>query len=46
MLKTKAKGATLEPLYKEVPEILKGYVELVYDLNNNPSYRFFESLTL
>jgi L-ascorbate metabolism protein UlaG (beta-lactamase superfamily) len=23
---------------------LKGYVELVYDLNNNPSYRLFESL--
>lgn len=44
LLKTKAKGASLEPLYKEVPEILKGYVELVYDLNNHPSYRFFESL--
>lgn len=44
MLRTKAKGASLEPLYKEVPDILKGYVELVYDLNNNPSYRFFESL--
>lgn len=44
MLKTKAKGASLEPLYKEVPEILKGYVELVYDLNNNVSFRFFESL--
>lgn len=44
MLKNKAKGASLEPLYKEVPEILKGYVELVYDLNNNVSFRFFESL--
>ncbi|UWY30352.1 MBL fold metallo-hydrolase [Flavobacterium sp. TR2] len=44
MLKSKAKGASLEPLYKEVPEILKGYVELVYDLNNNVSFRFFESL--
>lgn len=44
MLKTKAKGASLEPLYKDVPEILKGYVELVYDLNNNVSFRFFESL--
>ncbi|MFW0738278.1 MBL fold metallo-hydrolase [Flavobacterium sp. T12S277] len=44
LLKAKAKGASLEPLYKEVPEILKGYVELVYDLNNHPSYRFFESL--
>jgi L-ascorbate metabolism protein UlaG (beta-lactamase superfamily) len=44
MLKTYAKGYSLEPLYEKVPEILKGYVELVYDLNNNPSYRFFESL--
>jgi L-ascorbate metabolism protein UlaG (beta-lactamase superfamily) len=37
-------GYSLEPLYETVPEVLKGYVELVYDLNNNPSYRFFESL--
>jgi L-ascorbate metabolism protein UlaG (beta-lactamase superfamily) len=37
-------GYSLEPLYEKVPEVLKGYVELVYDLNNNPSYRFFESL--
>jgi len=44
LLKTKAKGYSLEPLYAEVPEILKGYVELVYDLNHQPSYRFFESL--
>ncbi|WP_438711345.1 MBL fold metallo-hydrolase [Aquimarina muelleri] len=44
MLKTKAKGYSLEPLYEEVPEILKGYVELVYDLNNQPSFRFFEAL--
>lgn len=44
MLKTKATGYSLEGLYKEVPEILKGYVELVYDLNNNVSFRLFESL--
>ena len=44
LLKAKAKGYSLEALYDEVPEILKGYVELVYDLNNNPSYRLFESL--
>ncbi|MDN5217522.1 MBL fold metallo-hydrolase [Fulvivirgaceae bacterium BMA12] len=41
---SKAKGYSLEPLYNEVPELLKGYVELTYDLNNNPSFRFFESL--
>ena len=44
MLKTYAKGFSLEELYGKVPDILKGYVELVYDLNNNPSFRLFESL--
>jgi L-ascorbate metabolism protein UlaG (beta-lactamase superfamily) len=44
MLKTHAKGYSLQPLYEKVPDILKGYVELVYDLNNNPSFRFFEKL--
>jgi L-ascorbate metabolism protein UlaG (beta-lactamase superfamily) len=44
MLKTYAKGYSLESLYEKVPDMLKGYVELVYDLNNNPSYRIFESL--
>lgn len=44
MLKTHARGYSLEDLYERVPEMLKGYVELVYDLNNNPSYRLFESL--
>lgn len=44
MLKTYAKGYALEELYDKVPELLKGYVELVYDLNNNPSFRFFEAL--
>jgi L-ascorbate metabolism protein UlaG (beta-lactamase superfamily) len=44
MLRTHAKGFSLQPLYKETPEILKGYVELVYDLNQNPSYRFIEPL--
>ncbi|MFC0516384.1 MBL fold metallo-hydrolase [Mucilaginibacter angelicae] len=43
-LKGTAVGYSLEPLYEKVPEILKGYVELVYDLNNNVSFRFFESL--
>jgi L-ascorbate metabolism protein UlaG (beta-lactamase superfamily) len=44
LLKNNAKGYSLEPLYEKVPEALKGYVELFYDLNNNPSFRFFESL--
>jgi L-ascorbate metabolism protein UlaG (beta-lactamase superfamily) len=43
-LATEAGGFSLEPLYKKVPEQLKGYVELVYDLNNNPSIRLIEGL--
>lgn len=44
MIRSNAKGFSMEALYDKVPEILKGYVELTYDLNNNPSFRFFESL--
>ena len=44
LLQSKAAGYSLEPLYQEIPEILKGYVELFYDLNNHPSYRLFEPL--
>jgi L-ascorbate metabolism protein UlaG (beta-lactamase superfamily) len=43
-LRTQAKGFSLQPLYNLVPDILKGYVELVYDLNNNPSFRIIEPL--
>jgi L-ascorbate metabolism protein UlaG (beta-lactamase superfamily) len=39
-----AEGYSLESAYQEVPEILKGYVELVYDLNNQPSIRFIEGM--
>jgi L-ascorbate metabolism protein UlaG (beta-lactamase superfamily) len=44
MLKTHARGFSLESLYDKVPEILRGYVELTYDLHNNPSFKIFESL--
>ena len=44
MLATRAQGGSLEPLYKEVPECLRGYVELTYDLNQQPNFRFFEPL--
>lgn len=44
LLLSEAKGFGLESLYEKVPEILKGYVELYYDRNNNPGFRFFESL--
>lgn len=44
MLQQEARGYSMEELYKKVPDILKGFVELHYDLNNTPSFRFFESL--
>src|SRR3954453_11539771 len=44
LLATEAKGYGLETLYAKVPPILKGYVELYYDRQNNPGFRFFESL--
>jgi hypothetical protein len=44
ILLSEADGSSLEPLYARVPEPLKGYVELVYDLNNQPSFRIIEAL--
>jgi L-ascorbate metabolism protein UlaG (beta-lactamase superfamily) len=44
MIIEEAGGFAFEPLYQRVPEILKGYVELVYDLNHHPSIRFIEGL--
>jgi L-ascorbate metabolism protein UlaG (beta-lactamase superfamily) len=44
MLQAHAKGYCLDALYAKVPQTLRGYVELVYDLNNHPSYRLLEPL--
>ena len=44
MLRNEASGESLEPLYEKVPDLLRGLVELVYDLNNNPSFRLVEPL--
>lgn len=44
MMLEEAKGYSLESLYERVPEPLRGYVELVYDLNNSPGVRFIERL--
>jgi len=44
MLKANANGYSLESLYALVPHELRGYVELVYDLHNHPSFRLFERL--
>jgi L-ascorbate metabolism protein UlaG (beta-lactamase superfamily) len=44
MLQEEATGYSLEPLYEKVPDILRGYVELVYDLHHRPSIRFIEGM--
>ncbi|KVO35981.1 MBL fold metallo-hydrolase [Burkholderia ubonensis] len=44
LLLEQAKGMASDPIYAEIPEVLKGYVEIYYDLNHNPSFRVFESL--
>jgi L-ascorbate metabolism protein UlaG (beta-lactamase superfamily) len=44
MLGAEATGASLEPLYPKVPPPLRGYVELVYDLDHRARFRVIESL--
>ena len=44
ILNTSDKGYSLGTLYPKVPEMLKGLVELYYDIDNNPSFRFLEPL--
>ena len=43
-LVNEAKGQSLEPFYERIPDPLRGYAELVYDLNKNASVRFVERL--
>lgn len=44
VLSEKARGLAMDSLYEAVPDVLKGYVELFYDLNHSPSFRVLESL--
>jgi L-ascorbate metabolism protein UlaG (beta-lactamase superfamily) len=44
LLLSEADGSSLEPLYARVPDGLKGYVELTYDTNHLPAFRFIEGL--
>jgi L-ascorbate metabolism protein UlaG (beta-lactamase superfamily) len=39
-----AKGQCLEPYYEQMPDLLRGYVELVYDYYHNPAVRFLEGM--
>lgn len=42
-LAKEAVGQSIEPFYKELPDELQGYVELLYDYFNHPIVRFVES---
>ena len=44
LLDERATGRSLDSLYADVPEPLRGYVELVYDTAHRPHLRFFEAL--
>ncbi len=44
VLQTASTGFSLDEVYRQVPDILQGYVELTYDLNNRASPRFIEPL--
>src|SRR5689334_17708700 len=44
LLRTQATGYDLTPLYAQLPQSVRGFVELVYDLDHHPSLRFLESL--
>lgn len=44
LLASECTGYSMEQLYARVPDALRGYVELVYDLRDNPSIRFIEGL--
>jgi L-ascorbate metabolism protein UlaG (beta-lactamase superfamily) len=44
MLATQARGGSLHACYRDVPEPLRGYVELVYDIRHNASFRLIEPL--
>ncbi|HXQ74270.1 MAG TPA: MBL fold metallo-hydrolase [Pyrinomonadaceae bacterium] len=44
LLDNEATGFSLESLYAKVPDELRGYVELSYDVSNHPSIRFIEGL--
>jgi L-ascorbate metabolism protein UlaG (beta-lactamase superfamily) len=42
IIQSQAKGYSVEELYHLMPDILKGKIEIVYDLNNFPSLRIIE----
>jgi L-ascorbate metabolism protein UlaG (beta-lactamase superfamily) len=43
-LSKEAKGQSLDPYYEKIPEVLQGYVELLYDYYHHPIVRLLETL--
>ena len=43
-LQKSAQGFSLHEFYDRLPESLRGFVELVYDVHHRPSFRFFEAM--
>lgn len=43
-LHEQASGISMESLYRHIPDSLKGLIELVYNLDNNPQVRYIEPL--
>lgn len=44
LLRAQATGYDLSPLYAQLPDALRSFVELVYDINNHPQLRFLEAM--
>jgi L-ascorbate metabolism protein UlaG (beta-lactamase superfamily) len=44
MLRAHTSGESLESMYRKVPEPLRGFVELFFDMEHRASFRVFESL--
>jgi hypothetical protein len=44
LMRTAPDGHSLQPLYERIPDRLRGYVELGYDLRDNASFRVVEPL--
>ncbi|MES1970952.1 MAG: MBL fold metallo-hydrolase [Pseudomonadota bacterium] len=44
LLRERATGGSLEALHAEVPDALRGLVELYYDRHHRPDFRFYEAL--
>lgn len=42
LLEKHPQGMSLEPLYSKLPDELRGFVELYYDVANRPHFRFIE----